>query len=280
VTTTPESEDETHVLATTVAAAADALPASNRDNQRLDDIERRLERIVKTIQEFAMLQFNARAQVSPRGDIVDAVAAGVNFLGEELEGSYAEIESKVADRTAELEVLTHELTRRTLHDELTSLPNRTLFWDRLSHRMDLADRRHSGYAVCFVDLDKFKEINDTMGHDAGDQLLVNVARRIEGALRVGDSAARLGGDEFLILLDDVGSPEAAMAVVNRLSVALREPYQMGTESRVVTASVGVVVGSRKFASADDLVAAADATMYEAKQRGRGQCVLYEENQEG
>ncbi len=82
--------------------------------------------------------------------------------------------------------------------------------------MSLGNRRHSGYAVIFVDLDKFKEINDTLGHRVGDQLLVDVAKRIGGVLRVGDSAARMGGDEFLILLDDVGSPEAAMIVANRL----------------------------------------------------------------
>jgi diguanylate cyclase (GGDEF)-like protein len=229
---------------------------------------------VGTIQEFAVLRFQARAQVSPLGDIVDAVAAGVNFLGEELEASYGEIERKIADRTAELEVITHELTRRTLHDELTGLPNRTLFWDRLSHRMSLANRRHSRYAVIFVDLDKFKEINDTLGHRVGDQLLVDVATRIRGVLRGGDSAARMGGDEFLILLDDVGSPEAAMIVANRLNAALREPYELGAGQRIVTANMGVVVSSDEFEDADAVIAAADTAMYEAKQRGRGHCVLY------
>jgi diguanylate cyclase (GGDEF)-like protein len=229
---------------------------------------------VDTIQEFAVLRFEARAQVSPLGDIVDAVAAGVNFLGEELEASYGEIERKVADRTAELEVIAHELTRRTLHDELTGLPNRTLFWDRLAHRMSLANRRHSGYAVIFLDLDEFKEINDTLGHGVGDQLLVDAAARIRGVLRAGDSAARMGGDEFLILLDDVGSPVEAMTVANRLSAALGKPYELGAGQRIVTASMGVVVSSDKFGDADAVIAAADSAMYEAKQSGQGQCVLY------
>jgi diguanylate cyclase (GGDEF)-like protein len=248
----------------------------HHDDPQVHDIEQRLEQITATIQEFAVLRFDARAEVSPRGDIVDAVAAGVNFLGEELEASYADIESKVADRTAELDVITHELTRRTLQDELTGLPNRTLFWERLSHRMSLGNRRHSGYAVIFVDLDKFKEINDTLGHRVGDQLLVDVAKRIGGVLRVGDSAARMGGDEFLILLDDVGSPEAAMIVANRLNAALREPYELGAGQRIVTASMGAVVSSDEFEDADAVIAAADTAMYEAKQRGRGQCVLYSE----
>ncbi len=276
MTATPESEDRTSSRATDAAVSTDPGPVPHRDDPQVHDIEQRLEQITATIQEFAVLRFDARAEVSPRGDIVDAVAAGVNFLGEELEASYADIESKVADRTAELDVITHELTRRTLQDELTGLPNRTLFWERLSHRMSLGNRRHSGYAVIFVDLDKFKEINDTLGHRVGDQLLVDVAKRIGGVLRVGDSAARMGGDEFLILLDDVGSPEAAMIVANRLNAALREPYELGAGQRIVTASMGAVVSSDEFEDADAVIAAADTAMYEAKQRGRGQCVLYSE----
>lgn len=276
MTATPESEDRTSSRATDAAVSTDPGPVPHHDDPQVHDIEQRLEQITATIQEFAVLRFDARAEVSPRGDIVDAVAAGVNFLGEELEASYADIESKVADRTAELDVITHELTRRTLQDELTGLPNRTLFWERLSHRMSLGNRRHSGYAVIFVDLDKFKEINDTLGHRVGDQLLVDVAKRIGGVLRVGDSAARMGGDEFLILLDDVGSPEAAMIVANRLNAALREPYELGAGQRIVTASMGAVVSSDEFEDADAVIAAADTAMYEAKQRGRGQCVLYSE----
>jgi diguanylate cyclase (GGDEF)-like protein len=274
MTTTPESEDRTSLRVRDPAKSVDSGPEPHRDDPRGHDIERRLEEIVGTIQELAVLRFDARAQVSPLGDVVDAVAAGVNFLGEELESSYREIERKIADRTAELEVITHELTHRTLHDELTGLPNRTLFWDRLSHRMSLANRRHASYAVIFVDLDKFKEINDTLGHAIGDQLLVDVAARIRDVLRAGDSAARMGGDEFLILLDDVGSPEEAMIVANRLSAALREPYVLGAGQRIVTASMGTVVSSDEFEDADAVIVAADTAMYEAKQRGRGQCVLY------
>jgi len=278
VTTTPESEDRTSLRARDAAESTGSGPEPHRDDLRRHETERRLEEIVGTIQEFAGLRFEARAQVSPLGDIVDAVAAGVNFLGEELEASFAELESKVADRTSELEVIMHELTRRTLHDELTGLPTRKLFWDRLSHRMSLTNRRHSGFAVVFVDIDKFKEINDTLGHGVGDQLLIDAATRIRGTLRVGDSAARMGGDEFLILLDDVGSPEAAMVVPNRLISALREPYELGPGQRIVTASLGVVVGSEEFATADAVIAAADTAMYQAKQRGRGQCVLYGDSQ--
>jgi diguanylate cyclase (GGDEF)-like protein len=140
--------------------------------------------------------------------------------------------------------------------------------------MSLANRRHAGYAVIFVDLDRFKETNDTLGHGIGDQLLVDAAARIRGALRASDSAARMGGDEFLILLDDVGSPEEATIVANRLSAALREPYVLGAGERIVTASIGTVVSSNEFKDADAVILAADSAMYEAKQRGPGQCVLY------
>jgi diguanylate cyclase (GGDEF)-like protein len=276
VSASPESGDGTSSRALDASAPAAIEQPPYRDHHRLRDIEQRLEEIASTIQEYASLRFDARAQVSPLGDIVDAIAAGVNFLGEELEASYSEIESRVADRTAELDVITHELTRRSLHDEMTGLPNRTLFWDRLSHRISLADRRHSDFAVIFIDIDKFKEINDTLGHAVGDELLVDVATRIGSVLRAGDSAARMSGDEFLVLLDDVGSPEAAMVLANRLNAALREPFEIGPDRRIITTSIGVVVGPAEFEEADAMVAAADAAMYEAKRRGRGQCVLYSE----
>jgi diguanylate cyclase (GGDEF)-like protein len=256
-------------------------PAAHEPPPTQDDIQihdaKRLEDIASTIQEYASLRFGGRAQVSSRGDIIDAVAAGVNFLGEELQASYSEIERKVADRTAELGVITEQLALRALHDELTGLPNRTLFWDRLSHRMSIANRRRTGFAVIFADLDKFKEINDTQGHAVGDRLLVDVASRIRGALRAGDSAARMGGDEFLVLIDDAATKDAALIVANRLSAALAAPYQLETVWRIVTASIGVAVGPEGFERADDVVAAADTAMYDAKQHGRGLCVLYGDN---
>ena len=133
----------------------------------VQDLERRLEEVVSVIQELAALRFGARATVGPAGDIVDAVAAGVNSLGEELEASYQEIERQVADRTAELAMATQELRRRALHDDLTGLANRAAFWDRLTHRVDGAGRRTTGFAVLFLDLDGFKTVNDTLGHAAG-----------------------------------------------------------------------------------------------------------------
>ncbi|HEY5436501.1 MAG TPA: diguanylate cyclase [Candidatus Limnocylindrales bacterium] len=235
---------------------------------------------MRIIEEFASLRFDARARIGPGGDIVDAVAAGVNFLGEELDASFSEIERRVADRTAELEIATRELGRRALHDDLTGLPNRALFWEHLAHRLELADRRQTGFAVLFLDLDDFKVVNDTLGHAAGDRLLVDVASRLRASLRAGDTAARVGGDEFVVLLDDVATTEAAMVVAERLSEALRVPYEIGTDRRIVTASVGVAVGPDGLGTADEVVAATDGAMYEAKRRGGGRCVLYIEDPHG
>ena len=249
----------------------------DRADARIQALERRLEAIASVIQEFAALGFDARAPLGPDGDIVDAVAAGVNFLGEELQASYGEIERRVADRTAELTLATRELGRRALHDELTGLPNRALFWEHLSRRLSLAVRRRTGFAVLFLDVDDFKVVNDTLGHAAGDHLLVDVAARLRAALRPGDTAARVGGDEFVVLLDDVATKEAALVVAERLGGALRAPYEIGAQRRIVTASIGVAVGPAGLRTADDVVAAADAAMYDAKRRGGGRCVLYRED---
>ena len=252
----------------------------DRDDVRVRGVERRLEDIVSTIQEFVALRFRARAQVGPDGDIVDAVAAGVNFLGEELEASFSEIERRVADRTVELAIATEELRRQALHDQLTGLPNRVLFWDRLSHRMSMADRRQAGFAVLFLDLDNFKAVNDSLGHAAGDQLLVAVALRIRAELRAGDTAARVGGDEFVVLLDEVATAEATLVTARRLAETLRAPYEIGTDRLIAMASIGVVVGPESFETADAMVAAADGAMYDAKRHGPGRCVAYSKDRHG
>ena len=280
MTTMPGPGDEAPSRVPDAPVTAPPGPATDRDDVQARGGERRLEDVVSTIQEFAALRFRARAQVGLDGDIVDAVAAGVNFLGEELEASFSEIERRVADRTAELAIATEELSRRALHDQLTGLPNRTLFWDRLSHRLSLADRRQTGFAVLFLDLDNFKAVNDTLGHAAGDRLLVDVAWRLRAELRAGDTAARVGGDEFVVLLDEVATSEAALVIAHRLGEALRAPYEIGADRRIAMASIGVVVGPESFGTADAVVAAADAAMYDAKRRGRGRCVVYSEDRHG
>ena len=271
---TPESQDETKSQFSNEFVESDSEPLVLLGDLASQSDESRLQEVANLIQEFAALQFSQRAPISPRGDMIDAVAAGVNFLGEELDASYRELEQRVVDRTAELSKISDEFARQALHDALTGLPNRNLFWDRLSQRMALADRRASYFAVMFVDLDRFKDVNDSLGHAIGDELLIEVARRIQRILRMGDSAARVGGDEFLVLLDDVASAEAALAVGVRLGEALREPYWLGGESRVVSASIGISMGPEGQSDPDAMVASADTAMYEAKKSRRGESVLY------
>lgn len=237
----------------------------------------RLEEIANTIQEFAALRFDARAPVGPDGDIVDAVGAGVNFLGEELAASFHEIERRVADRTAELTLATQELARRALSDELTGLPNRTLFWEHLSHRLVVAGRRQPAFAVLFFDFDDFKSLNDTLGHAAGDRVLVDMASRLRAALREGDTPARVGGDEFVVLLDEVSTDEGALVVAKRVLEVLRAPYEIEADRWIATVSMGVAIGPAGFRTADEVVLAADTAMYEAKQCGGGRYVLYSED---
>lgn len=248
--------------------------ADGPDGAGASELERRLEEIVGVIQEFAALRFEARATVGHAGDIVDAVAAGVNSLGEELEASYQEIERRIAVRTAELAVATRELSRRALEDALTGVANRAAFWDRLGHRRRLAARHGTQFAVLFLDLDDFKTVNDTLGHSVGDRLLVEMARRIQAELRAGDLAARVGGDEFLVLLDEVTAAEEALAVAHRVNERLRAPYVLDGHSLLVSCSIGVAMGAGELATSDAVVAAADAAMYEAKRGGGGACVLY------
>ncbi|MFZ1785172.1 MAG: GGDEF domain-containing protein [Ferruginibacter sp.] len=246
---------------------------------QIRDGDPRLEDIVSTIQEFAALRFRARAQIGQDGDIVDAIAAGVNFLGEELEASFIEMERRVADRTAELAMATEELRHQALHDKLTGLPNRALFWERLSHRMSMAARRPTGFAVLFLDLDDFKTVNDTLGHAAGDQLLVDVAAQLRAELRAGDTAARVGGDEFIVLLDEVVSAESALIIAHRLAEALRTRLEVGADQRITMASIGLAMGPGDFVTADAMVAAADTAMYDAKRDGPGRCVMYSKRHE-
>lgn len=244
-------------------------------------LQKRLGDIVETIQAFAELRFDLRAPIGPDGDIVDAVAAGVNFLGEELDASFREIERRVTDRTAQLKDATEELANRALHDELTGLPNRTLFWEQLAHRLALSDRRRTSFAVLFLDVDRFKLVNDTLGHATGDRLLVDLASCLAAVLRKGDIAARMGGDEFAVLLDETVAPDAALAVAERLRTALMTPlmtpHDPEAKERTTSTSIGVALGPAGFSTADEVVAAADLAMYSAKRGGGGRCVLYSED---
>lgn len=167
-----------------------------------------------------------------------------------------------------------ELQRMALYDTLTGLPNRNLFRDRLRHALDRARREGRGVGVLFVDLDGFKAVNDTLGHEAGDEILELVAQRILGAVRDEDTVARLGGDEFTVILEEDPSLSGAEAAARRIRAAMIPPFQAQGRTLSLTASVGVAVTRNGEIAAQDLVHSSDMAMYAAKQNGGdGQSVL-------
>ncbi len=169
-----------------------------------------------------------------------------------------------------------QLEHDALHDPLTGLPNRALFMDRLEHVLERWVRDPTaGCAVLFVDVDRFKVINDSLSHAVGDQLLAALAERIEGALRPGDTVARLGGDEFTLLLEGVDADRDAMIVAERIQRAMAGTFEIGGNELVVTASIGIAISSPRI-SAADLLRNADIAMYEAKREGDGQCAVFDD----
>ena len=167
--------------------------------------------------------------------------------------------SDITDRKAAEEQLRHD----ALHDALTGLPNRTLFVDRLRVALARALRTGSCHAVLFVDIDRFKLINDSFSHAVGDELLVAAARRLDADLRPGDTVARLGGDEFTILLESIESPESAIHIAERIDASLREPILVSGQELSITVSTGIAI-SETDSEAAELMRNADIAMYAAK----------------
>ena len=166
------------------------------------------------------------------------------------------------------------LRRQALYDTLTSLPNRSLFTERLAS--DFANRSDDrALAVLLVDLDDFKAVNDTYGHEAGDGLLIAVGQRLRGAIRDGDMAARLGGDEFVISLPACTDPLVAIRVAQRVLASLSEPFDVAGNKLIAHASIGVAVATADDKTADELVRNADVAMYLAKSHGKGRVEVYE-----
>jgi diguanylate cyclase (GGDEF)-like protein len=171
---------------------------------------------------------------------------------------------------------TGQLRHQALHDSLTGLPNRVLALDRAEQMLARARRQHLPVSALYLDIDGFKQVNDTFGHAAGDALLRTVASRLESVIRDGDTAARLGGDEFVILLDGAAVDIDPELVAERLRDVLRQPYELNEgigRELTVTASIGIAVGVRE--SADELLRDADLALYEAKAAGKDSYAMFE-----
>jgi len=177
------------------------------------------------------------------------------------------LEQDVSERTRSLETANKQLRHLATHDALTSLPNRILLDDRMSQCIEQAKRVGEGFAVCVLDLDRFKHVNDSLGHRAGDELLKQVARRLQSVVRGADTVARIGGDEFVMILGQARSPEDAERVGSKIIEEMREPVRIGELDVHIAASIGVAFYPGDGTTVETLYAHADAAMYCAKQRG-------------
>jgi diguanylate cyclase (GGDEF)-like protein/PAS domain S-box-containing protein len=202
--------------------------------------------------------------------------------------AHEELELRVAERTAELSAANAKLQDEVFerlqaeqrvwhlahHDALTGLPNRALLHDRLQHALTQAQRSQSRIAVMFLDLDRFKVINDTLGHEVGDELLKEVAQRLRGAVRAADTVARLGGDEFVVVLQDIADIDDAARVAEKIIAAFVPLVKIGSHELRASTSVGVSLYPEDGGEAYALMKCADTAMYHAKRSGRNQCHFF------
>src|ERR1039458_6712128 len=190
---------------------------------------------------------------------------------DEVGAGYVVIVEDITEELATQEALAHQ----AYYDQLTGLPNRALFLDRLDQELVRCRRDGTSIAVLFMDLDRFKIVNDTLGHDIGDAVLVDVASRLSRVVRSGETAARFSGDEFMFIIRDVGHIDDAVAAARRLLSELEEPILQQAQELIITASIGIVIptGSQDAA---EILRDADTAMYEAKEAGRNRFALFDQ----
>ena len=243
---------------------------STGDDLLTGGIDTRIKDILRLITQLAGGNLSARGALSPAADDLDSMTEGLNMLAEELERSTVSV--AVYERKArELEKTVQELreAQRQLReladlDALTRLPNRRVFDDRLDMTLRRCKREKGRVAVLYVDIDRFKPVNDRYGHAAGDRVLAEIGRRLQQCMRETDSASRLGGDEFALLLDPGPSTADTTEIVARILAAIRVPIEVYGASIEIGASVGIAFFPDDAEDAVELVQAADAAMYRGK----------------
>jgi diguanylate cyclase (GGDEF)-like protein len=220
---------------------------------------------------YAPANGNRRAAWAVFAALTVAVVALMALLVTALRGARRLAALRAREQAAQ--VLAHE----RLHDHLTGLPNRSLLQDRVEHAMASLPRSGTSLALLFVDLDRFKRINDSLGHERGDAVLREVARRLQSAMRPGDTVSRFGGDEFVALCVDLAHEDDALRIAHRLSELLEPPVQVDGRDVTIQASIGVAAFGPSDRPVDpaDLIRDADVAMYRAKQRGRGRVEVFD-----
>ncbi|OJX78240.1 EAL domain-containing protein [Magnetospirillum sp. 64-120] len=217
-----------------------------------------------------------------QGEVWDRRKDGEMFAGWQNIAVVRDADGKLQNFVAVLSDITsrkqmeERLSYAANHDPLTKLPNRTLFHERLNRAIARAQRNHQLVALLFIDLDRFKQVNDTMGHLAGDMLLQQVAERLSGCIRQGDTVARLSGDEFTIILEDVQDPRDAAVVAHKVLRVMFEPVQLSAGEAHISSSIGVALYPTDAGDPNTLLKLADAAMYRAKNLGRNGCQFHSE----
>ncbi|HUM17529.1 MAG TPA: EAL domain-containing protein [Candidatus Nitrosotalea sp.] len=194
--------------------------------------------------------------------------------------SFAKMLATIEQQTDEINQFPRrldQLARQAFRDSLTSMPNRALFMDRLSHALTRTERRGEQLAVLFLDLDRFKVVNDSMGHRVGDQLLIGVSQRLAACLRPEDTIARLGGDEFAILLEDVKDDKGPTSVADRLTGELQQPFKVEGREVVITVSIGIAMSTARRMTPEDILRDADLAMYHAKGKGKARYEVFDKS---
>jgi len=186
-----------------------------------------------------------------------------------LQSRNIKLEQKIEDRTLALKQTAEQMRYNALHDPLTHLANRTLMMERITAAIERVQRRELyRYAILFIDLDRFKVINDSLGHLVGDRLLMIIAQQLKAYLRAEDTIARFGGDEFVILLDDINSPQNAIQIAERILADCQTPLMLDDYQLFIGMSIGVVVDTAHYTDASELIRDADLAMYRAKAKGK------------
>jgi diguanylate cyclase (GGDEF)-like protein/PAS domain S-box-containing protein len=214
--------------------------------------------------------------LSYRGDVLGTFAMYSNDVreGTEAEAHLVDVTTRIAGIAIERKLAEERIHFMANHDSLTGLPNRTLLKDRLSQAILYAQRYGRGVSVVFIDLDNFKFVNDSLGHNAGDELLTIIAERMVDSVRAADTVVRLGGDEFVILILDQPNSDIVCETVEKLKTVIAETVQVKGHDFKVTASIGVATYPNDGTDADSLLANADAAMYRAKETGRDNFQFY------